>query len=285
MMNPESQRPMMVEVPKIDTHCHVFDPLNFPYHPDVAYRPAGGEIAPASYLRHLMDSHGIRHALLVQPNSGYGADNRCLLDAIETGGNRFKGIAIADGSCSDAELQELKARGVVGIAHNFALLGEDGYPGHEKFWQRLAAAGLLVQIQVRDDQITGLAPAIRNSSARFLIDHCGRPGLRDGLQGAGFSALLALAETGRCYIKLSGFDKFSALEYPYLDADRHVAEILAAYGPAHCLWASDWPHLRARQRLDIGALLKLFEQQVPDPVARQQILFDTPFKLLGFQRD
>jgi len=31
-------------------------------------------------------------------------------------------------------------------------------------------------------------------------------------------------------------------------------------------------------------LLKLFEQQVPDPVARQQILFDTPFKLLGFQR-
>jgi len=45
------------EVPKIDTHCHVFDPSNF------ACRPDGAEIAPASYLRHLMDSHGIRHAL------------------------------------------------------------------------------------------------------------------------------------------------------------------------------------------------------------------------------
>ncbi len=49
-----------------------------------------------------------------------------------------------------------------------------------------------------------------------------------------------------------------------------MAEILAAYGPDHCLWASDWPHLRARQWLDIGALLKLF---------------DTPFQLLGFQGD
>ena len=99
---PDARGPVRVEIPKIDTHCHVFDPLRFPYQPDVAYRPAGGGIAPASYLRHLMDSHGIRHALLVQPNSGYGADNRCLLDAIETGGKRFKGIAIADGSCSDA---------------------------------------------------------------------------------------------------------------------------------------------------------------------------------------
>ena len=71
--------------PKIDTHCHVLDPARFPYAPDVAYRPAGQEIAPLEQYLQVMDAYGIRHALLVGPNSGYGTDNRCLLDALACG--------------------------------------------------------------------------------------------------------------------------------------------------------------------------------------------------------
>ena len=36
--------------------------------------------------------NGTRHALLVQPNSGYGGDNRCMLDAIRTRPDLFKGV-------------------------------------------------------------------------------------------------------------------------------------------------------------------------------------------------
>ena len=64
--------------PKIDTHCHVLDPARFPYAPDVAYRPSGQEIAPLEQYLQVMDAYGIRHALFVGPNSGYGRDNRCL---------------------------------------------------------------------------------------------------------------------------------------------------------------------------------------------------------------
>ena len=61
---------MLYDRPKIDCHCHVFDPDAFPYAPDTPYAPAGGEIATADYFGAVMDAYGVRHALLVGPNSG-----------------------------------------------------------------------------------------------------------------------------------------------------------------------------------------------------------------------
>ena len=68
--------------PKVDAHCHVLDPARFAYPADVAYRPAGQEQGGIEQYLQVMDAYGIHHALLVGPNSGYGTDNRCLLDAI-----------------------------------------------------------------------------------------------------------------------------------------------------------------------------------------------------------
>ena len=111
------------EEPKIDGHCHVLDPKRFPYPENIPYKPAGQEMGGAAYYCDLMDSYGVGHALLVGPNSGYGTDNRCLIDAIELGGNRFKGIAVVESSCELSELMELKSKSVVGIAFNVALHG------------------------------------------------------------------------------------------------------------------------------------------------------------------
>jgi predicted TIM-barrel fold metal-dependent hydrolase len=80
--------------PKVDCHCHVLDPKGFAYADDVRYRPAGQETGTAKYFKKVLDAYGAQHALLVGPNSGYGTDNRCLLDAIAGGGGRFKGIAV-----------------------------------------------------------------------------------------------------------------------------------------------------------------------------------------------
>jgi predicted TIM-barrel fold metal-dependent hydrolase len=270
--------------PKIDSHCHVFDPEAFPYVPGVAYRPAGGEIATAAYLTDLHAAYGIAHALLVQPNSGYDHDNSCMLDAIARGDGRFKGVAIVPPEVSDAELKALKAGGVVGVAHNFAMLGEPAYAGHDAFWRRLADLDLLVQVQVRDDQMARLAPRLRACGARILVDHLGRPDVSAGTGGEGFQAMLKLADTGRTWIKLSGFDKYSREPYPFSDVRPFVQAILDRYGPAYCLWASDWPHLRAARRLDMGTLMALFARSVPNPEDQKRILYDTPMKLFGFQR-
>jgi predicted TIM-barrel fold metal-dependent hydrolase len=70
------------DAPKIDCHVHVLDPARFPYGQDIAYKPAGQEVGTCAQLCNVMDTYGVAHALLVQPNSGYGSDNACLLDGV-----------------------------------------------------------------------------------------------------------------------------------------------------------------------------------------------------------
>lgn len=276
------EKSSVLDQAKIDCHCHVFDPARFPYAPDVAYRPSGGEIGTAAYFEQVLEAYGVRHALLVQPNSGYGEDNRCMLDAIRNGRGRFKGVAIVSpDACRDA-LLELREQGIVGVAHNFALLPQAHYARHDALWERLAALDMFVQVQVRDEQMAALAPRLRACGARILVDHHGRPDVGAGVGAAGFQALLGLAETGRCYVKLSGYDKFSRQPFPFDDVQPFTQALLQTFGPAHCLWASDWPHLRAVGRLDYGPLLALLRKAVPDAQQRAAILYDTPRRIFGF---
>jgi predicted TIM-barrel fold metal-dependent hydrolase len=268
--------------PKVDCHCHVLDPNGFAYAPDVAYRPTGQETGSADYFSQVLAAYGVQHALLVGPNSGYGTDNRCMLDAIAHSDGMFKGIAVVPNDASVDQLQALKAQGVVGIAFNVALHGLAHYADIAPLLQRLADVQLFAQIQVDGPQMVPLAPTLLASGAEILIDHGGRPAVALGPDEPGFQSILQLGATGRASIKLSGWQKFSAAPYPFGDTDWVFTELLNAFGPAHCLWGSDWPFLKAAQRLDYGPLLALFAQRVPDAQVRQAILWDTPRHLFGF---
>jgi predicted TIM-barrel fold metal-dependent hydrolase len=138
------------------------------------------------------------------------------------------------------------------------------------------------QMQVKADQLAALRPLLEGSGARLLFDHAGRPEPAAGLGQPGFAALLALAETGRACVKLSGYAKYSALPHPHPDIEPYVRALLDAYTPKHLVWASDWPFLLAPARVDYGPLLTLFEKLVPDADARHTIGWETPKRLFGF---
>lgn len=267
---------------RIDCHVHILDPQRFPYAPGTAYSPASAEIATREQLGHALDYHGVAHALIVGPNSGYGFDNRCLLDALAHGAGRYKGIAVVRNDATLDDLQALKAAGVVGVALNPALLGVAAYLDAAPLLARARELDLWVQVQVRDNQLLELRPLLEASGAKVLIDHCGRPNLASGLQQAGFQALLAMADNGRTVVKLSGHTKISAGVYPYDDMQPYVEVLLATYTPQALLWASDWPFLKAPERIEYGPLLTLFERWVPDTEAQQSIWCDTPKRLFGF---
>ena len=271
----------LIEQPKIDCHCHVLDPQRFPYSAQAAYHPQGQEIGSADYFSHVMDAYGVRHALLVGPNSGYGTDNRCLLDAIARGHGRFKGVAVVAADASMAQLSELREQGIVGIAFNPSLHGLDFHAGIDPLLERLRSLDLWAQFQVSGDQLAELLPRIERAGVRTLIDHCGRPVLADGPDAAGVRALLRLGEGGQAVVKLSGFAKFSQQGYPFDDTRAHVQMLMQAFGPERCIWASDWPFLRAPYRLDYGTLLALAQAWFT-PQQCRQMMWDAPARLFGW---
>jgi predicted TIM-barrel fold metal-dependent hydrolase len=268
--------------PKVDAHCHVLDPARFAYAPDVAYRPAGQEQGGIDAYLQVMDAYGIRHALLVGPNSGYGTDNRCLLDAIARAPDRLRGIAFVGLEVSSDELQALRAHGVIGIALNATVLGVPHVQSAGPLLQRAQALDLLLSLQVEHDQLAVLRPVVEDSGIRVLVDHCGRPAA-GAVDQPGFRALLAMARNGRTAVKLSGYQKFSVQPPPWDDTRPFVDALLDAFGLDACLWASDWPFLRAPQRLDVGPLLRHAERLLPDAADRAKVFWHTPRRWLGFQ--
>ena len=273
------------EQPKVDCHNHVLDPMRFAYAPDVAYRPAGQEIGTRVQHDAVMAAYGVRHALVVGPNSGYGLDNRCLLDVLAHAQGRHKGIAVVSLETDRATLVALKTAGVVGIAFNATIHGAAHYANHPAtpgLLRDLADLGMFVNVQVEHDQMALLAPVLLASGAPILIDHCGRPTPAAGLQQAGFAAVLGLAKSGRATVKLSGLQKFSAQAWPYSDAKPYFDALVDAFTLDACVWASDWPYLKADERLDYGVSLKLIESWLPDAADRQRLLWDTPRRVLGF---
>ena len=268
--------------PAIDCHVHVFDPLRFPYAADAWYLPVPAETGTAAQLGQVLDVHQVRHALIVGPNSGYGLDNRCLLDALARGHGRYKGIAVVRNDASLSELQDLQAQGVVGVAFNVALLGPDFYANTAPLLQRLRDLGLWAQVQVQDDQLLDLNALLLDSGARVVFDHCGRPRACAGVAQAGFQALLQWADTGRACVKLSGCAKFADTPHPYADARPFVQALIEAFTPQALVWASDWPFLRAPARLDYGPLRAWIDDWFPDPQDRHAVLWDTPRRLFGF---
>lgn len=268
--------------PKIDSHCHVLEPSRFPYGESISYRPAGQEMGSAKYFQAVMACYDVKHALLVGPNSGYGMDNRCLLDAIACAPEVFKGIAVVSNDISSEELQRFKSQGVIGVAFNPSLMGFDFYANIEPLLRRLKQLDMWAQFQVENDILLDFLPMLSRVDVKVMVDHCGRPNLDAGVSQAGFEALLALGREGRAVVKISGFAKFSKLGYPFTDTQVFTEALVRQFGLKNCVWASDWPYLKAPYRLDYGPMLQIYMSMF-NAQERQQLMWRSPKHHFGFQ--
>ena len=94
-----------------DCHIHVYGPRDqYALAPTSPFSPP---LATPQDYRSVMGELGIERAVLVQA-AGYGIDNHCMLDALDTLGDCARGIATVTLDTPDAELDRLTRAGVRG---------------------------------------------------------------------------------------------------------------------------------------------------------------------------
>jgi predicted TIM-barrel fold metal-dependent hydrolase len=267
----------------VDAHCHVFDPARFPYAADAAYKPPPAEQGSASQFAALLDASGVEHALLVNPTSGYGYDNRCMVAALRGSNGRFKGIARVRPDIEGAELASLADAGVIGIRLDLIADGVSllDHPMIAPLFAQLRDLRWQVHVQCEKDQLVQAAPALLGARVPLVVDHCGRPDVARGPSQPGFQALLQLGREGHA-VKISGPFRFSERPSPYEDAVPYVDALLEVFTPARCVFGSDWPFLRLQDRPDYGSVLALLRRWLPDDNDYRQVTADTPTRLFGF---
>lgn len=261
-----------------DAHCHVFGPGDvFPYAPDRSYTPAD---APKEALAALHETLGIDRAVIVQA-SCHGTDNRAMLDAIAWRPDRYRGVAIVDGSFDDKAYQLLDDGGVRGVRFNFVHhLG--GAPDMDVFngvIDRIKGRGWHVVLHLDAADILPLSDMIRSLPVPFVIDHMGRVDTTLGIDQPAFRALLELARRENCWIKVSGSERIS--RFPF-DAAVPFARALVETSPERTLWGTDFPHPNLKEPVDEVDLVDLVPRFATTAEEQQRLLVDNPARLYGF---
>jgi predicted TIM-barrel fold metal-dependent hydrolase len=268
----------------VDSHAHVFDTRRYPLDNPHAYVPQPNECGTAQEFRAVLDSHGMTHALLVQPFTGYATDNRCMQDALAASGGRFRGVALVGHEASDAHLDSLAASGVVGARFNTLFSGSTSLAGSEgaRLLSRIKERGWFAQVYFHDDAVLKLLPILAESGIRVVVDHCACPDVSRGLDQPGFAAVLELGRRGNAAIKLSGPFRYSKQAWPYTDCEPYVQALIEAFTLDNCVWGSDWPFVRLPNRYDYGPTRALLDRWLPDAADRRRVLWDSPRRWFGF---
>jgi predicted TIM-barrel fold metal-dependent hydrolase len=267
----------------VDCHAHIIDPARFPFVDGPGYKPRPDEAGTREAYGAMLDRLGAPHALLVQP-SGYGVDNAAMLDAMTASPGRFRAIAMVPPAVSDRALEALAAAGVVGVRFNLPSYDPDAlsHSAAPRLLDRLRALGWFAQVYALDAQWAAIAPTLRASRVRVLIDHFGVHDLAGGVDQPGFQAVLALGREGQAHVKLSAPFRVSSRPGAYDDLDQFVEALLEGFGPGACVWGSDWPFLGLSARPDLGVVLTALRRWLPDSRDRQRVLWENPCRLFGF---
>ncbi|THD48937.1 MAG: 2-pyrone-4,6-dicarboxylate hydrolase [Bradyrhizobium sp.] len=264
----------------VDAHCHVFGPADrFPYAPERKYTPCD---APKEKLFALRDFLGLSRNVIVQATC-HGADNRALVDALQTSGGLARGIATVKASVSDAELRALDAAGVRGVRFNFVKRLVDATPRETYLTiaRRIVELGWHIVVYFEAQELAELVPFLNALPTIVVVDHMGRPDLAKGVDHPDFRRFVALmAENPRIWSKVTGAERLSNSGPPGYDDFVPFARTLVRAFPDRVLWGTDWPHPNMTSHMpDDGDLVNMIPRIAPSLDEQRALLIDNPMRL------
>jgi L-fuconolactonase len=240
----------MVPTFVVDAHVHFWDPtlLIYPWLDGVPTlrRPR----LPADY-KPLIDG-SVDKVIVVEANCALDASTSevAFVGRLAVGDPRIVAMVaqvnLFDDTHRDAMLERLaNTDQVVGIRQNI-----QGHPGSicrltsfVRGVQRAGRLGLTFDLCATADQLVDVADLVRRCpGTQFVLDHCGKPAIRDDAFEPWAAAVAELAAYDHLYCKLSGLLTEARPDRRTSDTLRPWAEhALDRFGTRRLMYGSDWP--------------------------------------------
>jgi 2-pyrone-4,6-dicarboxylate lactonase len=266
-----------------DSHFHIFGPhQEFPYSPTRPFTPTDAGKADLFKLHEFL---GIQRGVFVQ-STAHGTDNRVLVDMLNAGKGRYRGVALLDPKTPDQEVERLDEAGVRGVRlHWYFPHGGAPRPRAEMLAiiEKVSPYGWHIANHVGGNGLVDYYEFLASIEAPVVIDHMGRIDIDEGLNGQAFRRLLRLLDRGNVWVKLSGADRITKQPHSYAEA-LPFAQALAKHAPERIVWGTDWPHPNHKPGNvpNDGELVDLIGAITPDTKTRQLMMVDNPTRLFGF---
>ena len=286
----------MTEMPAnaCDCHMHIFGPQTaYPLRQDRSYTPPEASLDD---YRAVMDSNGIKRVVLVQP-SPYGADNRCMLDAMQQLGDRARGVAVIAADIDDNALSVLDAAAVRGarliLNAKHTQSPEILKASVDALATRLRGTGWHIEVEAPLPVTLSAVGVLLGSETPIVLGHMARMSL-DGPSET-LRQLEDLLAGDHVWMKLSGIDRMTKSEADFEQGRETVTRLLSIAASDRLLWGSDWPHTGYHQGganadaplvpfrpIEYGNLLRWFWTVVATTDDAKAILELNPARLYSF---
>ena len=236
----------------LDAHVHFWDPaeLRYPWL-DTLPSLARPFLAP-DYLG-ATTGIAVDAVILVEANC-LPAQTFGEVDLFERAASSDPAVAgivayasLATPNALDGTLEALAARPLVkGIRHN--IQGEaPGFCTQPSFIdgvRKAGARGLTFDLCATHDQLGDALQLVRACpDTRFVLDHCGKPAVRDGLLDPWRRDITCLAECENVTCKLSGLVTEAGHGWREDDLVPYASHVADRFGTDRVMYGSDWPVL------------------------------------------
>ena len=244
----------MPDFPIVDAHLHLYDPgaIAFPWMKDVPALDAPH--LPESFLSALGGVE-VEAAVFVEVDAAPGRhlDEARFVAGLMRDAPFVRGMVasmpLEDGlHAVSADLAAYAAlpgaRGVRRLLERH--LGEPGWAMREPFVEAvrsLRAHDLSFDLCLRHPQMREAAGLVRACpDVRFVLDHIGKPGIRDGLSEPWRENIAALAALPNVWCKVSGVvTEADHATWTQGDVAPYVAHAIACFGYDRVMFGGDWP--------------------------------------------
>jgi predicted TIM-barrel fold metal-dependent hydrolase len=228
------------------------------------HRP-GYDFTVEDYLE-VLDRFGIRYGVIAAA-SPWGDYNEYTIDSVERN-PRLRGTVILHPEV-DYEFDRMTAAGIVGV--RLPWLGLDGIPdisspGYRRLFRTIAGRGWHVHLHVEARHLPRLLPVLEDAGPELVIDHMGRPGPEDGIDGEAFRAIVAAVRRGRAWVKVSCAYRIGPRAEAYLKG------FLDAVDPGRLFWASDCPFVGHEGEVSYEETIDWFAHRI-DGDERRKLIF------------
>ena len=234
----------------MDAHHHFWDPARatYPWMTD-ALAPIRRRFGPED-MEPLLAANGIDRTILVQTRSGIDETREFLATAAQH--DFIAGVVgwidlTEDVAKQLASLQkEPGGKKLVGIRHQVHDETDPDWLGRKDVRRGIAAvgkAGLAYDILVRTRELPAALALVKAlTDMRFVVDHIAKPPIASGATSEWAAGLRPLAAFPNVFIKLSGMvTEADWKRWTVRDITPYVQRVLEWFGPARCLFGSDWP--------------------------------------------
>ena len=245
----------MPDFPIVDAHVHLYDPgaLSYPW---MAGLPALNALhASSEYSAATSGVAAVESLVFIEVDAAAGAhlDEARWVEALGKTDPRVRAIVASmpleqGAKAVEADIAAFAkmplARGVRRLIQGH--VDEPGWAVRPAFVEGVKAvgrAGLHFELCIYHPQMSDIIELVRRCpDVRFILDHIGKPGIKDSLREPWWSEMATLASLPNVVCKISGvITEADRQAWTYDQVAPYIGRAIDCFGFDRVLFGSDWP--------------------------------------------